>query len=431
MAVPEKYSHIDFTPPQGASDAASLGLEYREEFGRGGTEFGVARARDLKNKKSLSPETIKRMVSYFARHEVDRDAEGSESSGFWGDASNPSAGYIVWLLWGGDPGRTWANKVSRQMESADEKSEKYDSSDELKIEAPKDALGDGVEVVKFCKALHDQGYEFEDGDKVSKEEISIISSFSCVKKKVQNFSKSLFDLFDAVDSYEVVSVEDEEPLSFLDSLKILAKQESPHLEPLQKSSQQLLEVFLSSRQRAPKKKFDKKYKQMAVKGVSTLFSRSYFDVRIRKLRKEEGGKQEEERFVLGLVMEPNDGSDGTELRADTDGEIYNAHEVRKAAHWFMEQGEGLFGLLHGEKGGEIFESGDPKIVLLENYITPLDLPENTFGEGSPAVKKGSWLMGLRINDPGIWERIKDGELNGLSLGGVAREFKLEQEGFEF
>jgi hypothetical protein len=42
------------------------------------------------------------MHSYFARHAVDASAPG------WGDASAPSAGWIAWLLWGGDSGRTWA-----------------------------------------------------------------------------------------------------------------------------------------------------------------------------------------------------------------------------------------------------------------------------------------------------------------------------------
>jgi len=111
-----KYDHIDFKPPQNVAKAAALGLRYREEHGRGGTEVGVARARDLSNRRNVSPETIGRMVSYFARHEVDKQGKG------WADASDPSAGYIAWLLWGGDAGQRWANKVSRQMDAADAKS---------------------------------------------------------------------------------------------------------------------------------------------------------------------------------------------------------------------------------------------------------------------------------------------------------------------
>jgi HK97 family phage prohead protease len=92
-------------PTNGMVAEAKKGLAWREEFNRGGTEVGVARARDIINKKDLSDETIGRMVSYFARHEVDKEGEGfyPNQDGF------PSAGRIAWALWGGDPGKTWAD----------------------------------------------------------------------------------------------------------------------------------------------------------------------------------------------------------------------------------------------------------------------------------------------------------------------------------
>jgi hypothetical protein len=108
---------IDFRPPQGARAEAERGLAWRQEHGRGGTAVGVARARDIANGRNLSPETVIRMTSYFARHEVDKDAEGWSS----GEDGYPSAGRIAWALWGGDPGRTWAEKVRRQMDSRRER----------------------------------------------------------------------------------------------------------------------------------------------------------------------------------------------------------------------------------------------------------------------------------------------------------------------
>jgi hypothetical protein len=56
------------------------------------------------------------MVSYFARHEVDKEGEGWSP----GQDGYPSAGRIAWALWGGDSGKTWAQKVSDQMDSIDE-----------------------------------------------------------------------------------------------------------------------------------------------------------------------------------------------------------------------------------------------------------------------------------------------------------------------
>jgi hypothetical protein len=97
-----------FVPPQEVRNNAKRGLELREKHGRGGTEVGVARARDLSNGKALSLDTLKRMNSYFARHEVDKKGEG------WG---KDSAGYIAWLLWGGDAGRAWAKRITSEQEN--------------------------------------------------------------------------------------------------------------------------------------------------------------------------------------------------------------------------------------------------------------------------------------------------------------------------
>lgn len=102
MVTPQRKQVPDFHPPLEVAKQAELGLMLRGEFKRGGTMVGVARARDLKNRRNLSRTTIKRMVSYFARHEVDKKAPG------FGNILNPSAGYIAWLLWGGDAGREWA-----------------------------------------------------------------------------------------------------------------------------------------------------------------------------------------------------------------------------------------------------------------------------------------------------------------------------------
>lgn len=108
----EKYSHIDFSPPEGVRKAAARGLELRKKHGRGGTAVGVARAQTLSNGQKVTPETAKRMHSYFARHEVDKQGEG------WGE---DSAGYIAWLLWGGDAGKSWSAKLVKQIDAADKK----------------------------------------------------------------------------------------------------------------------------------------------------------------------------------------------------------------------------------------------------------------------------------------------------------------------
>ncbi|CDX43144.1 conserved hypothetical protein [Mesorhizobium plurifarium] len=103
---------IDLRCPQIVADNAAKGLRLRQQFGRGGTEIGVARATELKSRRNLSPSTIRRMVSYFARHEVDKKGRN------YGNEDNPSAGYIAWLLWGGDEGRAWALDMKKKVGNA-------------------------------------------------------------------------------------------------------------------------------------------------------------------------------------------------------------------------------------------------------------------------------------------------------------------------
>ena len=110
-----RYDSIDFTPPKGAQEAAARALDVRKskpESQRGMTPTGIARARDLSNGKTLSPETVKRMKSFFERHEVDKKGKS------WGDQGR---GWQAWMGWGGDPGFSWALKVCRQMDKADSK----------------------------------------------------------------------------------------------------------------------------------------------------------------------------------------------------------------------------------------------------------------------------------------------------------------------
>lgn len=115
LFAPARYDDIDFSAPKGAREEAQKGLDWRAEYERGGTAVGVARARDIARGANLSPKTIGRMNSYFARHEVDKQGEGWSP----GQDGFPSAGRIAWALWGGDPGEVWARKVAYQMEVRD------------------------------------------------------------------------------------------------------------------------------------------------------------------------------------------------------------------------------------------------------------------------------------------------------------------------
>jgi ribosomal protein L25 (general stress protein Ctc) len=125
-ASARQYSHLDLSPPKEVQRAAKKGVELRKkrealkrsgEIGAseslGGTDIGVARAVQLMSGKQITPAAIRRMSNYFTRHASDADAEG------FGDDAMPSAGYVAWLLWGGDPARAWVKEKIRTMDNSD------------------------------------------------------------------------------------------------------------------------------------------------------------------------------------------------------------------------------------------------------------------------------------------------------------------------
>lgn len=95
-----------FTPTMRMASAARRGLRLREKFGRGGTDVGVDRARQLAERRPVSEADVKSMHSFFARHEVDKNANAHQ----WNSNTDPSAGFIAWLLWGGEAGKAWADR---------------------------------------------------------------------------------------------------------------------------------------------------------------------------------------------------------------------------------------------------------------------------------------------------------------------------------
>jgi len=110
-----RYDGIDFTPPQGAREAAKRALDVRETkpaSQRGMTPVGIARARDLQNGVKMSPDTVRRMKAFFDRHEVDKKGASWDEQG---------KGWQAWNGWGGDAGYAWARKVVKQMEARDNK----------------------------------------------------------------------------------------------------------------------------------------------------------------------------------------------------------------------------------------------------------------------------------------------------------------------
>lgn len=104
-----------YSPPAGARAAARKAIKFKED-GKAtgaGTAVGWTRAGQLARGETLSLSTVKRMFSYFSRHEVDKKGKD------WGNQANPSNGYIMWLAWGGDAGFSWSRGiVNREKDKA-------------------------------------------------------------------------------------------------------------------------------------------------------------------------------------------------------------------------------------------------------------------------------------------------------------------------
>jgi len=105
-------SDIDTVPTDSMVSEAKRGLEWRKEFNRGGTRVGATRANQIINKVKLSPSTVRRMFSFFSRHESDKTGQGFDR----GEEGYPSRGRIAWALWGGDAGFSWSRAKVKQLD---------------------------------------------------------------------------------------------------------------------------------------------------------------------------------------------------------------------------------------------------------------------------------------------------------------------------
>jgi capsid protein len=106
-----------YVPTVAIADNAKRALEVRDQkpiSQRGMTSVGLARARDLMNRRNLSEDTVRRMKAYFDRHESDKKGETWDQQG---------KGWQAWMGWGGDEGRSWANAIVERLNAKSEPSQ--------------------------------------------------------------------------------------------------------------------------------------------------------------------------------------------------------------------------------------------------------------------------------------------------------------------
>jgi len=285
-----KYDHIDFRPPQGVANAAAKGLEYRKKAGgKGGLSTseaaeqgvgsGVARAASLKNRQNQSPDTVRRMKAFFDRHEGNKGVDPKYKGEPWKDR-----GHVAWLLWGGDPGRSWANKIVGQMNAADEKAEKG-----LKVEVEVEICGDDEpEMAPVLK--HFAGFENFD---------------ACVLAQTEAGHSE--ETARAICGALQAEAEKKGELS-------IGPGDPGYLQPEQGNRYRRVRT-----------------KDALIIGGIGLLTKSAVEI---EKQPEEG---EDERYILGVVLEPDE--------VDSQGDTISAEEIRRAAHGYMEK-FGNVGLQH-------------------------------------------------------------------------------------
>jgi capsid protein len=109
------FADGSYIPTDAMADNARRALEIREKkpmSQRGMTSVGIARARDLMNKRPMSEDTVRRMKAFFDRHEVDKQGETWDEQG---------KGYQAWMGWGGDEGYAWSTAIVERLNKQAEK----------------------------------------------------------------------------------------------------------------------------------------------------------------------------------------------------------------------------------------------------------------------------------------------------------------------
>lgn len=107
----------------------------------------------------------------------------------------------------------------------------------------------------------------------------------------------------------------------------------------------------------------------------------------------------EKQIVYGVVLEPD--------YFDAQGDMMTAEEIEKTAHKYMESVRKV-GRRH---------TGLVDATPVESFIAPQEMRFEGGPYGTQVVKKGSWVLGVKVNDPVQWEKVKKGEYRAFSVGG--------------
>lgn len=199
-----------YTPTEAMKNNAKRGLALREKYGRGsldasqakkeGVGSGVSRARDIIN-GNLTLDTVKRMYSFFSRHEKNYKPKEREADG------GPTAGTVAFLTWGGSAGFAWARNILRQenilksytSEITENHLNKEDTLAGINLPITK-ALDEELKQVTYVAMIPDSTDLH--GDYTSEAEVrKAKESFNKSMMRANLFHMTMTDAFEVIESY--------------------------------------------------------------------------------------------------------------------------------------------------------------------------------------------------------------------------------------
>lgn len=170
------------------------------------------------------------------------------------------------------------------------------------------------------------------------------------------------------------------------------------------------------RQKVNKSMLDKK---SLIEAFSEFVDKWFGDKSVDQKMKEEEAKSlefsveikkaldDEQRTAMFVVLAPDE--------VDLHGDTYNEEEVEKACHSFS---------LHCNKANLFHRVETEHAKIVQNFINPSDFQL----DDGRMIKKGSWLQVWYFpeTDMGkeIWKAVKDGTIDGVSIGATAKVEKF-------
>lgn len=111
---------------------------------------------------------------------------------------------------------------------------------------------------------------------------------------------------------------------------------------------------------------------------------------------------EEKQIAYGPVLEPD--------LPDAQGDVMSVEDIEKAAHRFMLKAQ--LGRASADGINHEIWVGHSKAHVVESWIAHEDMTH-----GGDTIRKGTWMLGVHLADPALWDSVKKGELTGFSIGG--------------